>query len=160
MGGKVRTISLGEEKLELSSKFPKSLDGKAVAVEAEASDHPAAYSRQQRLVAERFALVDIADMHLHHWRGDAADAVAEGYTGVRIASSVEDDAIGGEPHLLELVDELALDVRLEIIYLDERIARAQVFEIVVEGSVPVDVRFALSQEIEVRPVDNDDIHRR
>ena len=99
-------------------------------------------------------------MHLHHWRGDGADAVAEGHTRMRIASSVEDDAVGGESHLLELVDELALDVRLEIIYLDDRIAQAQSFEIVVERSVPVDVRFALSQEIEVRPVDNDDIHSR
>ena len=110
-------------------------------------------------MAERFALMDVADMHFHHGGSDAADAVAKGYAGVGVATCIEDDAVGVEPHFLQFVYEFTLYVGLKVVYDYLRVACSQVLQVFLECGVPVDVGFALSQEVEVGTVDNGYFHR-
>ena len=89
------------------------MEGEAVAVEAETGDDALADGRQERLVAERLTAVDIADVDLDHGGGDGGDGIGDGDRRVGVAAGVEHDAAVVKAHLLQPVDDFALDVALE-----------------------------------------------
>ena len=101
------------------------------------------------MVTKRFTLVDIRDVYFHDRRVDGADAVVQGYTGVRIGTGVQHDAVLTEAHLLNLVNQFSLYVALEVVQFDVSKTRLQHWQIVVERLAAVDTRFADAQQIQV-----------
>ena len=113
-------------------------------------------------MAELLSRMYIRDMHLDDRRLQRADAVVQGDARMRVGPGIQHDAVVDgrtqEPRFLQLVDQLALHVALIVVYLHVAIAFAQTFQIVFEGGLSVDSRFALSQEVQVRPVDDEYFH--
>jgi hypothetical protein len=81
-------------------------------------------------------------MYLNDGSRKRTNAIEQGYAGVSVGSSIEYYAVIGEPRLLHLIYHLTLDVALEIVYLHIRIALTQLWQVVVEGCLPVDARLA------------------
>ena len=130
------------------------LQGQAVGIRPEAADNATASGSNHGHVAESLAGVHVADVHLHHGGGHGADGVLQGDGRVGIGARVEDDAVIIEAHPVDAVDELALDVGLEIIYLHLGMAAAQGGQAVVERRGAIDARLAAAQQIEVGAVDD------
>ena len=105
-------------------------------------------------MAESLAGMDIADVHLHHRGGHGADGILQGDGRVGVGPGVEDDAVVVETHLVDAVDEFALDVGLEIVYLYAGIAAAQAGQAIVERPGTIYARLAAAQQIEVGAVDD------
>ena len=95
-------------------------------------------------------------MNLYDRRCDGADGIVESYAGVGVGTGIEDDAIDGEAHLMEFVDEGALMIALEIVYLHVGVLRPQLLQIVIEGASTIDVGFAAAEEVEVGTVEDED----
>ena len=112
------------------------------------------------MVAELFALVYIADMHLDDGCLDGADAVVQSHTGVGIGAGIEHDAVTVEAHFLHTVYEIALDIALIVVYLYLGIEGTQMDKIVVKGVVAVDAWLSDTEQIEVGAIDNLYFHRR
>ena len=91
-------------------------------------------------MSELLALMYVGNVYLDDRRLDAADTVVQCNAGVCVSTGVEHDAVAREALLLHLVDEHALYVTLEIVYLDVRIALAQLRQEIVEGRLAVDAR--------------------
>jgi hypothetical protein len=134
--------------------------GEAIAVETKATDHAETGGGEERLVTERLALMNIRDMNLDNGALQGADAVVERHTGVGIGTCIEHDAVTAfeEAYLLHLVDELALDIALEVGYLHIRKLSLQRRQVALKRLIAIDTRFALSQQIEVRTIDNLNLH--
>ena len=66
---------------------------------------------------EIFALVNIGNVHFNHRCADSTYAIGQRDAGVRVGSGVKHDAIALKAHGLQLVDKLAFDVALKVIYL-------------------------------------------
>ena len=105
-------------------------------------------------MAVLLALMHIADMHLHDGAMERADAVEQGDARVGVGTGVEHDArtVGGEAHLLHLVDELALDVALVIAELHIGEEPLQLREVCLEAAVPVDAGLTHAQHIKIGTV--------
>ena len=134
------------------------MEGEAVAVEAEAGDDALADGRQEGLVTERLARIDVADVDLDDGSGDGSDSVGDGDRGVGVAASVEHDAAVVKAHGLKAVDNLTLDVAL--IHID-RVMRelvGQLLQILVERAVAINLGLTQAHEVQVRTVDNVDGH--
>ena len=106
------------------------------------------------MVTELFALVYIGDVYLHHGALHAADAVLQGYAGVCVGTGVEHHAVVGEPHLLQLVDQLTLYVALIVVYLHIGILGFQLGQVALEGIAAVDARLPDTKEVQVGTVHN------
>ena len=143
-------------------------EGEAVTVEAEAGDDALADGRQEGLVAEWLARVDVADMNLDHGSGDGSDSVGDGNRSVGVAAGVEHDATVVKAHRLQAVDNLPLDVAL--IYVDivlrelvniDRVLRelvGQLLQILVERAVAINLGLTFAHEVQVGAVDDVDGH--
>ena len=59
---------------------------------------------------------------------------------------------------MQLVDQLALDIRLEVVHLALRECRAQTLDKLLEGFGAVDVGIASPLQIEIGAVENQDFH--
>ncbi len=90
-------------------------------------------------MAVLLALMHIADMHLYDGAMERADAVEQGDARMGIGAGVEHDArtVGGETHLLHLVDQLALNVALVIAELHIGEELLQLREVCLEAAVPI-----------------------
>ena len=88
------------------------MEGEAVTVEAEAGNDALADGRQEGLVAEWLARIDVADVDLDDGRGDGSNSIGDGDRGVGVAASVEHDTTVVKAHGLKAVDNLTLDVAL------------------------------------------------
>ena len=75
----------------MSWLFDNRVEGEAVAVEAKAGDDALADGGQQRLVAEGFTGIDVADVNLDHGGGDGCNGVGDGNRRVGVAAGIEDD---------------------------------------------------------------------
>ena len=73
---------------------------------------------------------DVADVHLDGGGRDGGQGVVQRHACVAVAAGVDNDAVSLEAHLLYAVNQLALDVALEIAYLDVGEAVAQLFYVV------------------------------
>ena len=95
-------------------------DTEPVGVGTETADDTATGGTDERSMPEGFALVDVADMYLHHRDGgNGTYGIVEGNGSVGIGTGIEDDAVATfAPCLLETVDEGTLVVRLETVDLD------------------------------------------
>lgn len=107
----------------------------------------------------RLALRDVGNMHLHHGDAYGADAVGQGDGSVGVATGVHHHAVILVVGLLQLVDQYAFMVRLEIGDLVLGKAAAELFKIGLERHRAVDFRFALAQKVEVGAVEDEDFHR-
>ena len=101
--------------------------------------------------------IDIADMHLDDGSGDGGDGIVDGHAGVAVAPGVEDDALGGEPHLVQAVDNLTLDVALVVAYLYIRKTPSECVHHLLHSGVSIDGRLALAGEVQIRSVDDFDM---
>ena len=97
------------------------------------------------------ALMHIADMHLHDGAMERADAVEQRDARVSVGTGVEHDArtVGGEAHLLHLVDQLALNVALVIAELHIGEELLQLREVCFEAAVPVDAGLTHAQHVKI-----------
>ena len=109
-------------------------------------------------MAELLALVDIGDVYLYDGRRDGADGIVEGDAGVGVGAGVEDDAVGRESYLVELVDEVALVVALEVGELHSGVLGTELGEVVVEAASAVDAGLTGAEEVEVGTVDDEIFH--
>ncbi len=103
-------------------------------------------------MTERFASVYIGDVYLYYRSGNCADSILQGYGCVRISTSIQDNAIDLETYLMNLIDQLAFDVRLEIGDFYHRIMCTEFGKIIFKRNRTVDRRFTLPQKIDVRAI--------
>ena len=134
--------------------------GQSVGVEAEAADYAFAGGGDAGVVAKLFALVYVGDVYFDDGELHAADGIVKGYRRVGIGSCVEHHAVNVFCYgLLQTVDEKAFYVALEIEKFHLRIALAELVEATVHRAVAVDARLALSEQVEVGAVENQNFHR-
>ena len=110
------------------------------------------------MVAEGFPLVDVADVDLDDRRFDARYGVGQGDAGVGEGPGVEDDAVVSKADLVELIDQLALVVALEVLQRHVVLYELalEVDHEILKGVLAVDLRLALAEQVEVGAVDDDD----
>src|SRR5436305_15205013 len=130
-----------------------------VTVETEAGDDTARRPRGHPAGAELLAGVDGGDVHLHDRQAKGLQTIVEGQRIVRQRSRVDDHAVGARSLLLQEVDDLALAVALKDRHLDLQLARLVAHHLVQVDQRPgaVDVRLALAEEVQVRPVDGEQL---
>ena len=106
------------------------------------------------MAAVLLAGIDVADVDLDDGRGDGGYGIVDGDTGVAVAPGVEDDAVGSEAHLMEAVDEFALDVALVVadFYVGELLPKA-VYHLF-HGGVSIDGGLTFAGEVQIGAVDN------
>ena len=75
-----------------------------------------------------------------------------------VTARIEHHAVVATNGFMQLVDQLALDIRLEVIHLALRECHAQTLDKFLESFGAVDVCIASSLQIEVRTVENQDFH--
>ena len=112
----------------------------------------------ERRVTDFFARENVGDVYFDHFRLDGSYGITDGDGGMCVAAGVEDDAIVREAAFVQLVDELAFHVALEIIEMDVREEVLQFREVFLERIATVDIRFAPAEQVEVRSVENEDSH--
>lgn len=117
-------------------------DGQAIARQTEPHDDALAHAAEHRLVAKGLALIEVADVHLDHRCRNGTDAVVQGDARVAVTTSIEHHTIAVKAHRLQLVDELALDIALEIIYLHVGELCTQGRQIALKRAVAIDRWFA------------------
>ena len=98
-------------------------------------------------------------MHLDDGDADGADAVGQGDGGVGIAARVHHYGIVLSVGLLQLVNQNAFVVGLELRNLVLWKTLAELHKILFKGEASVDFRFALAQKVKVRAVENEDFHQ-
>jgi len=111
-----------------------------------------------REMPELFPGKRIGNMHFYHRCFYGFDGIANSYGGVGIGRGIKDDAVIRESHFLYLVNEFPFYVGLKIgeLYLLE--LHLQAGKIVFKGDIPVNVLLPLPQQVQVRPVDDHDLH--
>lgn len=115
---------------------------------------------QKRVSAKRFPLVDIRNMHFYNRRADSRHRIAQTDTGVSISTGIEHDSLClPEPVLLDGINEVALVIALNVGQAVSREEPLEFFQIILKTAVPVQVGFALPEQVEVRSVQNQDVHR-
>lgn len=133
----------------------------AVAVKALAHDGRDAGGADEAPLAEILARGDVGDVHLDRRNADGLERVEQGDAGVCIGGGVEDDAVCTVIiRLLDGVDELALVVRLverDVYAALLRVGANEGLQVFV-GTAAVDPRLADAQHIEVRTVQNENVH--
>lgn len=134
------------------------VEGEAVAVEAEACYDALAHGRQEGLVAEWFAAVDIADVNLHHRGSDGGHGVGDGHRRVGVAAGIQDDAAVVKANGLQPVHDFPFDIALIDVDIVLRELFNQLLQVLVERSVAIHLGFTLAHEVQVRAVDDVDDH--
>ena len=134
------------------------MEGEAVGVEAEAGDDALADGGQQRLMAERFAGIDVADVNLDDGGGDGSDGVGDGDRGVGVAAGIQHDGAVVKAHLLQAVNDFALDVALIDVDGVLRELLDEFLQVLVEGAVAIDLGLTPAHEVQVGTVDDVDNH--
>src|SRR5262249_24720475 len=130
-------------------------DGEAVALDPQAADHAARHARDVGLVAEAFARVDVADVHLDDRDLHREDRVENRHGCRGVAGGIDHDPDRLVPcRLLNPVDDRALVVRLAKLDRDvETLAglAAQLLDVGERGAA-VGLRLARAEQIEVRTI--------
>ena len=135
------------------------MESEAVAVEAEASDDALADGRQERLVAERFAGVDVANVDLDDGDLDGGNGIGDGNRRVGVTARIEDNTTALlKAHNLQSVHNLALDVALIDVDIVLRELLSKFLQVLVERTVAIDLGFAFTHEVQVGAVDDVDFH--
>ena len=135
------------------------LDAEPVRVSSEPGHGAAAYGGNDRTVTEFLAGLHIAHMNFNDGCRNGSDCIGDGIGIMGIGTGIEHyaDAVGVEAGGMESVDKLALAVMLLVtqIYLGK--TDSETFEDCFESLGPVDAGFALSEQIEVGSVEDEDV---
>ena len=75
-----------------------------------------------------------------------------------IAPGIQDDATVVKAHSLQAVHDFALDIALEYINRVLRMLLNQFLQVLVEGTVAIDLGFTFAHEVQVGAVDDVDNH--
>lgn len=108
---------------------------------------------------ELFPGMDIRNMHFDHRSRDRRNGISDGDGRVRIPARIHDDPVTGEALPLQGIDQFAFDIALEIGERDRRKSRLQGLQMIFEGFAAVNAGFTLAQEVEIRTVDDGDMHK-
>ena len=96
------------------------------------------------MLAVRLSLGNVGDMYLHHRDADGTDAVGKGDGSVGVGSRIHHHGIILPVSLLQLVNQHAFVVRLEIGKLMQREALAQFGQVILEGNGAIDFRLSFA----------------
>jgi len=110
------------------------------------------------MMAELLTLVYVGDMYFYYRTFHAAYAILQSNAGVGIGSSVEHDTIVGEPHFLQFVDELPLNVTLVILDFYIRKLSLEVWKVAFERIAAIDAWLTNSQKVQVGAIDDLYLH--
>src|SRR5690606_31928006 len=132
---------------------------KQVAVGAEARDLPGADGRHHRAPPERLARVDVGQVHLDGGQPDGRNGVAQRVAVVGERAGINDDGVKSPAGAVKRVDELAFVVRLEKLHFGAQLGGrcGQHALDVRERRVPVYVRLARAEQVQVRTVQHQDL---
>ena len=99
-------------------------------------------------------------MDLHRRKGHGLQRIQNGDAGVGIGGGVDDDAVEYPVSSLDRVHDGPLVVGLETLDLHPGLLRACLQEVQQGGIVllPVDLRFPQAQQIQIGPVDDEQLH--
>src|SRR6476661_1640907 len=108
-------------------------------------------------MAEQLARVDIGEMHLNRWHAGPRQRIPERDTGMGQPAGIDDDPLRRDRFRLKELDQCALMVRLVGMRLTAKFGCPLVHPRVdlVEGHRSIDLWLALSQRIEIRPVQHE-----
>ena len=98
-------------------------------------------------------------MHFDHRCGDRRNGISDGDGRMRVPARIHDDPVAGESLPLQGIDQFALDITLEIRESDRRKSRLEDLLINVEGFAAVNAVFTVPQHVEIRSVDDGDVHK-
>ena len=96
----------------------------------------------------------IRNMHLYNRSRYSPNSILQSDGRVGIGTGIQDNAIRFKPDLLDSVYHFSFYIGLKIINLNISIFSTQLGQIVFKRNTPVDGRFTLTQQIDVRAVDN------
>ena len=108
--------------------------------------------------AVRLPFRNVGDVHLNHGDADGADAVGEGDGSMGIASRIHHHGIILTVSFLQLVNQDAFMVGLEIGDFVLRKTLAKLRQIVFKGKSAVDFRLTFAEKVKVGTVENEDFH--
>ena len=91
-------------------------------------------------MSEFLTLVNVGDMNFHYGAFHAPYTVLQGYAGMCVGTGIENNSVVTESYFLQLIDELALDIVLIILYLDIGIFSLQLWKVTFERIVAVNTR--------------------
>src|ERR1700694_4196344 len=142
---------VGRERVEGLKVRPDSVAGETV--DADVAD-------DRDLAEIALAVVDVGEVNLRCRQRDGQQSVANRVRVVRERRRIDDDGVGPLPAAVQLVDDRALMVRLKEAHALPQLARVRAdlaFE-VAQRLASVDRRLAFAQQVEVRAVDDQDVH--
>ena len=129
-------------------KFFYGFDGKAIAVETEACDQPAAGTGYHGLTSEKLPAEKIADVNFHHGTGGRAHCIGYYERRVRVGSRVQHNAVVA-CGLGDVVRQTRLVVFLDVVDVQIGIGFAEVGEVLVKGEVTINVNLPRAELAEV-----------
>ena len=131
-----------------------------VGAPAEALDRSLDGRRDDRVRAPRLARGDVAHVHLDHREGHRLDRVVQRHAVLRQPGRVDERALHRVDPLVQLVDQRAFVVRLEALELGAELGgqRLQLGVDLGERGRAVDVRLAPAEQVEVRAVQDQELH--
>ena len=131
-------------------------------MDAKAGDLSPAHGGDEGTVAEFLARVGVGEVNFDGGDARGGDGVPKCDAGVGISGGVEDDDVNFAPSLLNPGDNFPFGVGLSEVHLgpERGGTLAHLGFNVGESGVPVDIGFALAEEVEVRPIEDEDFHTR
>src|SRR5436309_1898270 len=136
------------------------LQSEDVAHPPEPGDDPPAHLSNQVSLPEVLPRGRIGEVDLDHGNVDGGDGIANGHARVRIPPRVDHDGVGPRPGVLDGIDQLPFEVRL-----DGSDLHTEPIGPVLDPPVDlpqreraVDLGLPLPEEVEVRAVEHQDLH--
>ena len=133
--------------------------GNHITVSAEAHDAPNGNIGDGRMVAERLPLIDVREVHFDAGDADRQNDVADGDAGVGIGGRVDNQDRDLTASRLNTINQEAFAIGLEGLKFESEFG-SEIVEIAIdigEGRAAVNFRFTLAQQIEIRPVDHENL---
>lgn len=134
------------------------LNRNLIPINPQSHNNPRRLITKIRVMAPRLSRMNIAHMQLDKGDSHTEQGIPDRHRGMRVGTGVDDDAVDVAAGGLDAVHDCAFVVGLEGIEgaaVFDGDGAAVVFD-VGQGGVPVDVRFAGAEEVEVWTVDEED----
>ena len=96
----------------------------------------------------------IRNMHLDDGRRYGTNGILQSYGSMRIGTGIQDNTIKIKAYFMQLVNHLALHIRLIILEFHFRITAFQLHEVILERTGAIDSRLPLAQQVNVGTIDN------
>src|SRR4030081_769906 len=129
-----------------------------IALEAKAGDHTSCRTTGNSFRTEFLSSMNVGDVDLHGRYAERLDAIEKSERVMRERARIDDNAERARRFLLEEVDDLAFIVALVCAYLHFQLLGFRAHQLHQVGERPraVNVRLSLSQQVQIRPVDEQD----